>query len=194
MNCLDDRALIGCRGITRNFLWALLLSFLYGCWLTGCGDTNNATTAPPPDTSPGPLTITTTSLPDGTVNQPYATTLGASGGITPYTWSTTPALPANLTFNSTTSAITGTPAGQGTTSHTFTLQDSSSPVQTEQIPFLGGECRPDTAHDHEWPTDRSSNFQQALSISNTPRQRCKRREAPHLLLGTQWSNLPCRMD
>jgi hypothetical protein len=131
LNCLDDRAVIGRREITRNFLWALLLSFLYVCWLTGCNDTNNAS-APPPDTSPGPLTITTTSLPDGTVNQPYATTLGASGGITPYTWSTTPALPANLTFNSTTSAITGTPAGQGTTSHTFTLQDSSSPAQTVQ--------------------------------------------------------------
>jgi hypothetical protein len=44
----------------------------------------------------------------------------------------TPALPANLLFEQTTGAITGTPAAQGTTSHTFTLQDSSSPVQTVQ--------------------------------------------------------------
>lgn len=120
------------RGFARHVLGIFLLSFLAVGWLAGCGDTNNATT-PSPDPGPGPLTITTTSLPDGTVNQPYATTLGASGGITPYIWSVTPALPVNLTFNSTTSAITGTPTGQGTTSHTFTLRDSSSPVQTEQI-------------------------------------------------------------
>ena len=94
LNCLDDRALISRRRITRNFLWAFLLSFLYVCWLTGCGDTNNATTAPPPDTGPGPLTITTTSLRDGTVDKAYTDTLGASGGITPYTWSMGPSRPA----------------------------------------------------------------------------------------------------
>ena len=123
------------RGVIRNFLWTFLLSLLTLGWLTGCGDTNNATT-PSPDPGPGPLTIATTALPDGAVNQPYATTLGASGGVTPYIWSVTPALPANLTFNSTTSAITGTPTGQGTTSHTFTLRDASSPVQTAQIVLL----------------------------------------------------------
>ncbi len=66
------------------------------------------------------------------IGQPYATTVGGSGGITPYTWSVTPSLPANLLFDQTTGVITGTPAAQGTTSHTFTLQDSSSPVQTVQ--------------------------------------------------------------
>ncbi len=139
LNCLGDRALISRRRITRNFLWALLLSFLYVCWLTGCGDTNNATTAPPPDTGPGPLTITTTSLRDGTVDKAYTDTLGASGGITPYTWSIAPLrpLPPDLTFSPTTGAITGTPKRQGTTSHTFIVQDSSSPVQTkEQTLFL----------------------------------------------------------
>lgn len=131
LNCIDGRTMGGRRGFVRHVLRTFLLSFLAVGWLTGCGDTNNATT-PPPDPGPGPLTITTTSLPDGTVNQPYATTLGASGGVTPYTWSITPALPANLTFNSVTSAMTGTPVGQGTTSHTFTLRDASSPVQTVQ--------------------------------------------------------------
>ena len=134
LNCLDGRSLRARRGFIRNFLWTFLLPFLYVCWLTGCNDTNTAT-VPLPDPGPGALAITTTSLPDGTVNQPYATTVGGSGGITPYTWSETPALPANLTFDSTTSAITGTPAGRGTTSHTFILQDSSSPVQTVQQPL-----------------------------------------------------------
>jgi hypothetical protein len=78
------------------------------------------------------LTITTTSLPDGTVNQPYATAVGGSGGVTPYSWSVTPALPANLAFDTATGAITGTPAAQGTGSYTFSLHDSSSPSQTVQ--------------------------------------------------------------
>ena len=135
LNCMDRRAVNARRGLAKNFLWTFLLSFLAVGWLTGCGDTNNAT-VPALDPGPGPLTIATTALPDGAVNQPYATTLGASGGVTPYIWSVTPALPANLTFNSTTSAITGTPTGQGTTSHTFTLRDASSPVQTAQIVLL----------------------------------------------------------
>jgi hypothetical protein len=99
------------------------------CGLAACGDVSTAPAAPK---GPGALTITTTTLPNGTVNQPYATTVGGSGGITPYTWSVAPALPANLSFDQTTGAITGIPAAQGTTGHTFILQDSSSPVQTVQ--------------------------------------------------------------
>jgi hypothetical protein len=132
LNCLNGRTLRARRGFIGNFLWALLLSFLYVCWLTGCSDVNNASAPTVAPAAPGPLTITTTSLPDGTVNQPYATTVGGSGGITPYAWSVTPALPANLSFDQTTGAITGIPAAQGITSHTFMLQDSSSPVQSVQ--------------------------------------------------------------
>ena len=128
LNCLDGKTLRGRRGFIGNFLWALLLSFLCVCWLTGCGDVNNVSGP----AGPGPLTITTTSLPDGTVNQPYATTVSGSGGITPYAWKVTPGLPANLTFDPTTGVISGTPAADGNSTHTFTLGDSSSPVQTVQ--------------------------------------------------------------
>lgn len=74
----------------------------------------------------------TTILPNGTVNLPYATTVGGIGGVTPYSWSVTPALPANLSFDQTTGAITGIPATEGTTALTFTLQDSSSPAAIVQ--------------------------------------------------------------
>ena len=107
---------------------AVRLSIVFLCGLAGCGDISSVSTP----AGPGPLTITTTSLPDGTVNQPYATAVGGSGGITPYTWIVTPALPANLSFDQTTGAITGIPAAQGTTRHTFTLVDASSPVQSVQ--------------------------------------------------------------
>ena len=122
------RTIRSTEGIAYN-LGALVLSLTLTYGLIGCGDVSSVS-APP--AGPGPLTITTTSLPDGTVNLPYATTVGGSGGITPYSWSVTPALPVNLQFDLTTGAITGTPVVQGTSTHTFTLRDASSPVQTVQ--------------------------------------------------------------
>lgn len=91
--------------------------------LTGCGDSGP---------TPGSLRITTSSLPQGTVNQPYSASVTGSGGAPPYTWSVSPALPANLSLDTATGAITGTPTAQGTSSHTFTLRDNSNPSQTVQ--------------------------------------------------------------
>jgi len=113
-------------------LWTLALIFILAIGTTSCGDVSNA---PAPAPGPGALTITTDSLPAGTVGQPYATTIGASGGITPYSWTVTPGLPANLSFDTATGAITGIPAAQGTSSLTFTLIDSSSPQQSVQKPL-----------------------------------------------------------
>ena len=135
LNCLDGRNRIGRRGLTAHVLWAFLLSFLYACGLAGCSDVSKA---PAPDPGPGALTITTTSLPDGTVNQPYATALGGSGGITPYTWSLaagSPPLPAGLFLDPATGTITGTPTALGTTTPIFRLEDSSSPANAVQKPL-----------------------------------------------------------
>ena len=55
------------------------------------------------------LTITTQSpLPNGTAGQPYTTTLAASGGVPPYTWSAT-GLPTGLSLDPNTAIISGTP-------------------------------------------------------------------------------------
>ena len=65
--------------------------------------------------APAALTITTTSLPNGTVGSAYSATLAASGGTPPYTWSLSGSLlPAGLTLNASTGAITGTPTTTGT--------------------------------------------------------------------------------
>ncbi len=121
--------------ITHSFR-IILLALVYASGLTGCGDTSNVS---PPPTGPGPLTIATNSpLPSGTVNQPYATIVGGSGGTTPYTWSLasgSPALPAGLSLNATTGAIAGTPTALITTTPIFRLQDAASPAGFVQKPL-----------------------------------------------------------
>ena len=71
-------------------------------------------------TDPQPPTITTTSLPDGTVGESYSATLEAEGGETPYTWSlASGTLPAGLSLSSA-GVISGTPTTAQ--SRTFTVR------------------------------------------------------------------------
>ena len=83
-----------------------------------------------------PLTITTQSLPNGTVGTSYTTTLAASGGTTPYTWSISGgALPGGLTLNGSTGNISGTPTAAGTFNLTARVTDSGSPQASATAPF-----------------------------------------------------------
>jgi glucose/arabinose dehydrogenase len=82
-----------------------------------------------PEGAPGspqglpPPTITTSAVPAGVAGEAYTTTLAASGGTPPYTWSVTAgSLPSGLTLNASTGAITGTPTTAG--SRTVTVQVS----------------------------------------------------------------------
>ena len=107
-----------------TFLSAVVLCAIAVLPFTGCGG----------DSGPSPegLAITTSALPAAPVNQPYSASLTGSGGTPPYTWSVAPALPNGLTLNAATGAITGTPTTEGTTTHTFSLRDSSVPALTVQ--------------------------------------------------------------
>ena len=90
-------------------------------------------TVPPPPTPPD---ITTTSLPAGTVGQPYNQPVVATGGTGALTWTIIAgALPANLSLNSTNGAISGTPTSAGPSSFTVRVQDSTglSAVQALSI-------------------------------------------------------------
>jgi hypothetical protein len=75
------------------------------------------------------LAITTTSLPGGQVGTAYNQTVAVSGGTAPFHWSAT-GLPAGLTINIGTGAITGTPTSGGTSNVNFTVTDTESTVQT----------------------------------------------------------------
>jgi hypothetical protein len=103
----------------------LVLALIFGAVavVSGC-----ASSSVPAAAAPATMKITTTSVPNGTVGVAYSASIAASGGVTPYTYSASN-LPKTLAINSTTGAITGTPATSavGTTAVTVKVSDSSKP-------------------------------------------------------------------
>ena len=72
------------------------------------------------------LTITSTSLPAGTVGVGYSASLAATGGLTPYTWTVLSGnLPQGLSLSAA-GAISGTPTTTGTSTFTVQVSDSES--------------------------------------------------------------------
>ena len=113
--------------LSGSIVCVAILSVLVILGLTGCGGDSGPT--------PGNATITTTSLPEGTINRAYSASVNGSGGAPPYTWSVSPPLPDNLSLDTATGAITGTPTTATSTIHTFTLHDSSAPSQMADQPL-----------------------------------------------------------
>ncbi|MFY9571181.1 MAG: FG-GAP-like repeat-containing protein [Blastocatellia bacterium] len=76
---------------------------------------------------PGPLTVATSSLANGTLNTSYSQSLSASGGTSPYSWSIVQglgSLPPGLNLNAGT--ISGTPGSIGTYNFTVQVTDAAS--------------------------------------------------------------------
>ena len=90
--------------------------------------------APPP---PPPLTITTTSLPGGTVGQAYSQSVTATGGTTAYSWSiVSGSLPPGLSLSPTgtpSATISGTPTTAGTYNFTVQVTDSAAATDTQAL-------------------------------------------------------------
>src|SRR5205085_1349699 len=73
------------------------------------------------------LTITTSSLPGATLGIAYSQTVASSGGTAPLAWSVTGgALPAGLSLNAATGAISGTPTTALTASFTLHVVDAAT--------------------------------------------------------------------
>ncbi len=84
--------------------------------------------------APSPVSITTSSLPAGTQQQTYSSTLTPTGGTAPYSWSiASGSLPSGLTLGTSSGSITGTPTVSG--SFTFTAQVKDAAGQTAQKPL-----------------------------------------------------------
>ncbi len=82
--------------------------------------------------APATLSVSTTSLPGGTVGTPYSQGLSASGGTGSYTWSVSSgSLPAGLSLAGGT--IGGTPTAPGTASFTVQVTDSANTTATQPL-------------------------------------------------------------
>ena len=95
-----------------------------------------------------PLSITTTSLPQGTANQHYSEILEATGGTGAYTWrlaGNSPALPMGLMLNASTGEISGIPTGTSNQTYTFTVMDHTPPTPqtaTKTLQLIIGSAQP----------------------------------------------------
>ncbi len=99
--------------------------------LAACGGSGGDNPFNPPPPAPPPLSISTSSLPDGDLDQPYSFTLQASGGTGTRTWSLASGsgpLPDDLTLSSS-GVISGSPTVEGTFNFTVQVTDSASPQQ-----------------------------------------------------------------
>jgi hypothetical protein len=85
------------------------------------------------DSTADPLTIITTSLPNGVQGFWYGATLEATGGVWPRTWSlASGALPDGLSLDSG-GVISGTPIATGSSTFTVKVNDAASTSVTKQL-------------------------------------------------------------
>ncbi len=83
-----------------------------------------------------PLVVETTSLPNGTNGTSYSQTLTASGGQTPYSWtSISGALPPGLSL-ATNGVISGTPTSNGTFDFIVQVTDANSSTATQALTLV----------------------------------------------------------
>ncbi len=94
---------------------------------------DNVIFGPSLSTTVPPLVITTSSLPNATINYSYSQVLQAANGTPPYTWTTTAGtLPPGLNFYSS-GTISGTPTSLGIYNFTVRVTDSVASTATQAL-------------------------------------------------------------
>lgn len=116
--------------------------------------------------APGPLTITSTSLPGADAGHPYSQQIQFYGGTGPYTFTTTVGSPAPLTVDpgpgGTPGLVHGTPVSAGTISFTVKVTDSTTPTAetaTQALSILVGQ--PPTITNTLLPAGQANQFYSA---------------------------------
>jgi uncharacterized protein (TIGR03437 family) len=82
------------------------------------------------------LSISSASLPDGTVNTFYSQSLGAAGGVPPYTWAVTEGSPLQGFSMSTSGIVSGTPGVPGNVSFGVQVTDAAGATATATASIL----------------------------------------------------------
>ena len=86
------------------------------------------------------LSITTSSLPDGTVGVFYSALLAADGGKMPFTWSLeNGSLPQGITLDAATGALSGTPSTPGTSNFTIRVTDANKQFNLKPLTITVGQ-------------------------------------------------------
>jgi streptogramin lyase len=83
-----------------------------------------------------PVAITTPALPPAAPGAQYTQVITASGGVPPYTFTSTGTLPPGLTLSSTTGVISGIPTTAGTYTFTVMVSDSMGVFATQTYTIL----------------------------------------------------------
>src|ERR1035441_4940001 len=101
-------------------------------------DANNASTSKTLSiviSGPGAatLTVSTTTLPSGTVGLSYSQILPATGGTPPYQWAVGTSFPAFFTLDSPSGTVSGTPTSAGTFSFLVKVTDSARASSTATV-------------------------------------------------------------
>ena len=110
-------------GVGKTARWQM-----NSAWATGGANTSGATDGSTP------LSISTNSLPAGTQNAEYNATVAVKGGKSPYTYAVSNGnLPAGLSINASTGAITGTPTAAGKSTFTVKATDADKLSATKQL-------------------------------------------------------------
>jgi hypothetical protein len=88
--------------------------------------------------TPAALSATSVASVNATINKVLANTtlVTATGGSSPYTFTITPALPAGLSFNTSTAVLSGTPTQLlALTTFTISIKDSANATVTKTVPI-----------------------------------------------------------
>ncbi len=102
-------------------------SGLLGCPGSGGGGGGGSTPA---------FAVSTTAADFGVVGNAYTSTLAATGGTAPFTWTLFGGvLPNGLSLNGATGVVTGTPTADGNSTAVFTVTDSTGKAATGSVLF-----------------------------------------------------------
>ncbi|MBI5406795.1 MAG: tandem-95 repeat protein, partial [Nitrospirae bacterium] len=112
------------------------------------------------------LTITTTSLPNGTVGIAYSSTLSASGGTPPFTWNIPSGLPPGLTLNTSTGGISGTPTTGGIYGFTASVTDSALGTISKALSITINANQPPVANNQTISTAEDTSLTITLTGSD----------------------------
>jgi len=84
-----------------------------------------------------PVSISTSYLATGTSGVTYSSTISASGGLSPYTWTVTAGvLPSGLSFSTSTATVSGIPTVTGSFNLTFSVKDTMTQTALKSLLLL----------------------------------------------------------